>query len=116
MTTVSIEGLRAALERRDSAALAAFYRDDAVLRLIDRDHPPSAPRELRGRDAIALYLNDIYCRDMTHRLESGIVADGRLAFTECCTYPNGAKVFAASMIQLEDGHIAEETLVQAWDT
>jgi hypothetical protein len=43
---VTIEALRAAIEGRNAAALLSFYRSDAVLRIIDRDHPPSRPREL----------------------------------------------------------------------
>ena len=32
-----------------AAALAGFYADDAVVRIIDRDNPPSKPRNLEGK-------------------------------------------------------------------
>ena len=41
MQTVSIPALRAAIEGRDAARMLGLYRPDAVLRIIDRDHPPS---------------------------------------------------------------------------
>jgi ketosteroid isomerase-like protein len=50
---VSVPELKRAIEGRDAKALAAFYADDAVVRIIDRDNPPSRPRELKGRAAIA---------------------------------------------------------------
>jgi len=50
---------------------------------------------------------------MTHRVETTIAEGDRLAFTQACTYPDGAKVFAA--LKLGRGKIIEQTVVQAWD-
>ena len=41
-----------AIENRDGRQLANMYADDAVLRVVDRDNPPSKPREIRGKAAI----------------------------------------------------------------
>lgn len=38
-----------------------------------------------------------------------------LAFTQACTYPDRAKVFCASVLELEDGKIVRQIAVQAWD-
>jgi hypothetical protein len=81
LNTVSVTDLRRAVEGRDSKALAEFSRDDAVVRIIDRDHPPSTPHEIRGREAIAAFFDDICGRDMTHRLETGLADGDRIAYT-----------------------------------
>ncbi len=112
---LSIPNLKRAIEGRDAKALAAFYADDALLRIIDRDNPPSKPRELKGRAAIAAYYDDVCGRAMSHHIEAGIGDTQALAFTQACTYPDGGKVFCAAMLELENGKIVRQTAVQAWD-
>ena len=107
--------LKRAVEGRNAKALSDMYAEDAVMRVIDRDNPPSNPRQLKGKDAITGYFSDVCGRDMTHRLESGIAAGNRLAFTQSCTYPDGTKVFCSTMLDLKSGKIAQQTVVQAWD-
>jgi hypothetical protein len=44
------------------------------------------------------------------------VADkSRIAFTQSCAYPDGAKVFCMAIVELDGGKIARQTAVQAWD-
>ncbi len=112
---VSVTGLKRAIEGRDAKALAAFYAEDALLRIIDRDHPPSKPYEVKGKQAIASYYDDVCGRAMSHRMESGIANTQALAFTQACTYPDGTKVFCAAMLAIKDGKIIQQTSVQAWD-
>jgi ketosteroid isomerase-like protein len=112
---VSIAELKRAIEARDAKALIGLYADDALLRIIDHDNPPSKPRELRGRQAIAAYYDDVCGRAMTHRIEAGVSNGQELAFTQACTYPDGAKVFCAAMLEIRDGKIVRQTAVQAWD-
>lgn len=113
--SVTVAGLKRAIEGRKASAFAGFYRDDAVLRVIDRDNPPSQPRDLHGRDAIASYFADVCGRDMTHKVEGGVAAGNRLAFSQSCAYPDGTKVFCSAMVELKGGKIARQTVVQAWD-
>lgn len=114
--TVTIPALRQAIESRDGKTLAGFYADDALLRIIDQNHPPSQPCELRGRDAIAAYFDDVCGRAMTHRVEAGVTDGDRLAFTQACTYPDGKRVFCSATLELAGGKIARQTAVQAWDS
>lgn len=107
--------LKQAIETRDGRALAGFYADHAVTRVIDRNNPPSRPREIKGKAAITAFWDDICGRAITHRVDTSIAADGKLAFTQACTYPDGARVFCISVVTLEDGLIADQTIVQAWD-
>lgn len=114
-TSVTADAIRNAIETRDGPALAGFYADNAVTRVIDRDNPPSRPREVRGKQAISAFWDDICGRAMVHQVDFSIAEGDKLAFTENCTYPDGAKVFCASALTLKQGLIAEQTIVQAWD-
>ena len=113
--SVTVAALKRAVEGRDAQALADMYADDAVMLVIDHDNPPSNPRRLQGKDAIAGYSSDVCDRDMTHMIENGVAAGNRLAFTQCCTYPDGTKVFCSAMLDLKAGKIAQQTVIQAWD-
>ena len=113
--TIDGAAIKQAIESRNGKALAGFYRDDAVLNVIDRNNPPSRPREVRGHTAIANFWDDICSRAMTHRVDVTIAEGDRLAFTQDCAYPDGTKVFCAALVDLEDGKIARQTVVQAWD-
>jgi hypothetical protein len=113
--TPTISGLRKAVESRDAASLKSLYAADAVLTIIDNDHPPSRPRTIRGAKDIGEFLDDVYSRDMTHTVEMGM-ADGKsLAFVQGCTYGDGTRVIASSTAELGPQGIVRQTTVQAWD-
>ena len=112
---VSVSEIKYAIENRDGRRLANMYADDAVLRVVDRDNPPSKPREIRGKLAISAYWEDVCGRTMTHKVETSIAEGNKLAFTQACAYPEGGKVFCVAMLELRDGKIAQQTAVQVWD-
>jgi hypothetical protein len=107
--------LRRGIEGHNSATLMSLYADDAQLRVVDRNTQPSHPRVLRGRNEIGELLDDVYGRDMTHKLEDCVVQGDRAAFSESCEYPDGVRVLAESMVTLRDGKIVDQTMIQAWD-
>ena len=107
--------IKQAIEGRDGRMLSSFYADDAVVRVIDRNNPPSKPREVRGRAAITTFWDDICGRAMTHKVDTSIADGERLAFTQDCAYPDGTKVFCIATLELRDGKIVRQTVVQAWD-
>lgn len=113
--TVTGAAIKHAIETRDGGELASFYADRAVTRIIDRNNPPSKPREIKGRQAIAAFWDDICSRAMTHRVDVSVAEGDRLAFTQACAYPDGAKVFCIAVVELKDGQIVDQTVVQAWD-
>jgi ketosteroid isomerase-like protein len=113
--TVDGAAIKNAIEARDGKMLSSFYSDDAVVRVIDRNNPPSKPREIRGRAAISTFWDDICSRAMTHKVDTTIAEGDSLAFTQACAYPDGTKVFCAAMLELKGGRIARQTVVQAWD-
>jgi hypothetical protein len=55
---LDLEALRRAHERRDLDLRLGLYADDAGLRRVDRNNPPSSPFELRGKEQIAGYWRD----------------------------------------------------------
>lgn len=115
--TVGVTGaaVKEAIEGRDGRALASFYADGATMLIVDRNNPPSKPREIKGKDAITVFWDDICSRAITHKVEACISDGSKLAFTQTCTYPDGAKVFCQAMLDLQGGKIARQTVVQAWD-
>jgi hypothetical protein len=114
-TRVTGDVIKRAIESRDGRTLAELYAEHAVTRIIDHNNPPSKPREVKGRAAIARFWDDICGRAMTHRVDMSIAEGDRLAFTQACLYPDGAKVFCIALLELKDGLIVEQTIVQAWD-
>ena len=114
-SAVNGAAIKRAIEGRDGQMLAGFYADSAVVRVIDRNNPPSRPREVRGKSAISSFWDDICSRAMTHEVNFSVAEGDRLAFSQACAYPDGARVFCLAMIELKDGKIAQQTVVQAWD-
>ncbi|MEV6805229.1 nuclear transport factor 2 family protein [Streptomyces sp. NPDC017248] len=110
-----IETLRRGIEGNTGNNLLSLYADDAKIRIVDRDHQPSHPTVLHGRGPIAELLDDIYSRDMTHKLEQCVVQGDRAAYSESCEYADGTRVLAESMVTLRDGKIADQLIIQAWD-
>src|ERR1700732_4910293 len=76
---------------------------------------PTMPREVRGRNAITTFWDDICSRAMTHKIDINATEGDRLTFSQSCTYPGGAKVFCVALVELAGGKIAHQTIVQAWD-
>ena len=115
MAMLTIPLLRQAIETRDGQTLASFYADDATLRIIDQMNPPSKPQEIKGREAIKAYYDDVCGRTMTHRVDTGIQQGDRVAFTQTCTYPDGNRVFCSANLELANGKIVRQVSIQAWD-
>ncbi|GGX56558.1 nuclear transport factor 2 family protein [Streptomyces fructofermentans] len=109
------ETLRRGIEGQDASALLSLYADDAEMRVVDRNTQPSHPMVMHGREQIRTMLDDVYSRDMTHKLENCVVQGDQVAFTESCQYSDGVKVLANSMMSLRDGKIVDQTVLQAWD-
>ncbi len=114
--TFEAGALRRAIEARDAAAHLDLYADDATIERLDAQNPPSAPTRIAGRDAIRASLEDVYARDMTHRVESIAVGDDAVGYTVRCAYPDGTRVVCAAVGELRDGRIVREVGVQAWDS
>jgi len=115
-TGLDFEALRYAIEQSDAKALATLYAEDAEVRLVNRNSPPSSPFVLRGREAIAEYLRDV-CGNgaKKHRIENEVLGKDRVAFNEVCEYPDGTQVLAATTLEVRNRKIVREVSVEAWD-
>jgi ketosteroid isomerase-like protein len=114
-TTFDFPALRRGLEERDADVQLALYDEEAEVRLVDCVNTPRAPHLLRGRDEIRAWLQDVCSRDMTHEVQTPVVADDAVAYMEACRYPDGTNVLCASVLELAGGRIVRQVVVQAWD-
>ncbi|MEU6669585.1 nuclear transport factor 2 family protein [Streptomyces sp. NPDC046727] len=109
------ETLRRGIEGNTGNNLLSLYADDAEIRIVDRNNQPSHPTVLHGRGQIAELLDDIYSRDMTHKLEQCVVQGDHAAYSESCEYEDGTRVLAESMVTLRDDRIVDQLIIQVWD-
>jgi ketosteroid isomerase-like protein len=110
-----LDALRRAIESRDAAGQVALYADDAEVVTIDHEHPPSDPARAQGIDAIRAMIEDVCARDMTHELTHTVSGPGGAAFTLQCRYPDGTRVFCATLLETRGGKIVRQEGAQAWD-
>lgn len=106
---------RRATAERDAATLLNFYADDAEIEIVDHQAQPHTPRTLHGRDEIRAYLDDVCGRDMKHMVDHFVVEADNAAYSEICEYPDGTEVRMVAVLDLQDGRIAHQSGVQAWD-
>jgi hypothetical protein len=114
-TTFDLGRFTRAAEERDASTQLAMYAPSATVTIADRITQPGAPRVLRTPDEIRGWLEDTYGRDMTHSVRHRVSDDTGAAYTQACRYPDGTNVLCATVIELRDGLISDQTVVQAWD-
>jgi hypothetical protein len=114
--TPDITDLTAAIERRDADAIVGWYGEDAVLNVLDKDHPPAAPAQYRGLNAIGAYYRDVCGRNLDHQVRDALCTPTGLAFTQHCRYPDGTGVLCSTTAVLREGKIQQQTAVQVWDS
>jgi hypothetical protein len=51
---------------------------------------------------------------MAHRVEHEVVADRCIAFAATCVYPDMTHVRSVTLLELRDGLIDRQTIVQTW--
>lgn len=115
VTTFDLARFTRASEERDAATQLSMYGPTATVAIIDKITQPGAPRLLRTRQEIASWLEDMYGRDMTHSVQHRVLDDTGAAYTVACRYPDGTNVLCATIIALDGGQIADQTVVQVWD-
>jgi len=114
-TRFDLTKLSRAIEERDASTQLAMYAPQATVTIADRITQPGSPRVLHDRGEIATWIQDTCARDMTHAVQHAVEDDTGAAFTNACRYPDGTNVLCATVLELADGLIARQTVVQAWD-
>src|SRR5918993_5513910 len=110
-TGFDFEALRHADEQHDLDAMLGLYADDAQIHIVNRNTPPSSPHVLRGKEAIAEYLRDVFSREMSHTIENEVLGEDRLAFNVACEYPDGTRVLASENVEVRDGKVVRQVEV-----
>jgi len=114
-TEFDIDVFRRAVEDGDTDTLVGQFAEDADMETVDRRTPPSAPTVLHGRASIEEQIRQVYSMDLDHEVLECVTDGDHAAYTELCTYPDGLAVRSISMLDLEDGRIVHQSMVQAWD-
>ena len=104
-----------AIEQSDSAGQLSMYAPDATVTIADRITQPGSPRVLRGIAEIRGWIEDVDSREMTHAVGHSVSDENGAAFSEACCYPDGTNVLCATVLELDQGLISRQTVVQAWD-
>ena len=115
ITTFDLDRFAQAAETRDAATQLSMYGPDAVVTINNKISQPGAPRVLRTREEIKAWLEDMYAREMTHVVKHRVLDETGAAYTQACRYPDGTNVLCATVIELEDGVIAGQTVLEVWD-
>ena len=113
--TFDLDRFTQAAEDRDAATQLSMYGPDAVVTINNKLSQPGAPRVLNTREEIKAWLEDIYARDMTHTVKHRVLDGTGAAYTQACRYPDGTNVLCATVIELEGGAIAGQTVLEVWD-
>jgi ketosteroid isomerase-like protein len=113
--TFDTQSFVAAIEGRDADALAATYAEDAVITILDRDHPPASPLTLSGREAIHEWYRDVCGRNIQHTVPVLVQDGGGFAFEQRCTYAEGNRVVCLAVATVAGGLITAQTGSQTWD-
>jgi SnoaL-like domain len=115
ITSFDLDRFARAAEERDAATQLSMYGPDAVVTINNKISQPGAPRVLRTREEIKAWLEDMYSRDMTHKVQHRVLDETGAAYTQACRYPDGTNVLCATVIELDGGVISGQTVLETWD-
>jgi ketosteroid isomerase-like protein len=115
ITTFDIDGFTRAAEERDAATQLSMYAPDAVVTIVNKISQPGSPRVLRGPEEIKRWLEDMYSRDMSHKVQHRVLDETGAAYTQACRYPDGTNVLCSTVIELDGGAISRQSVLEVWD-
>ncbi|MBV9801566.1 MAG: nuclear transport factor 2 family protein [Solirubrobacterales bacterium] len=115
ITTFDLDRFARAAEERDAATQLSMYGPNAVVTINNKLSQPGSPRVLATREQIKAWLEDMYGRDMTHSVKHRVLDDTGAAYTQACRYQDGTNVLCATVIELDGGLIAGQTVLEVWD-
>jgi hypothetical protein len=109
------DAFKRAFEEWDSHTLLGFYADDIELVEINSENPPRSPRVRHGKEVISGIFEGGAAVGVKGTMENGIADEHRAAVTFTCEFPDGRKVMANAILELQDGLIVRHMEVQAGD-
>jgi hypothetical protein len=114
-TSFDLKRFTRATEERDASTQLSMYAPDATVTVTDRITQPGSPRQLHGREQIKGWIEEVTARDMTHAVQHTVKDETGAAYIVGCRYPDGTNVLCSTVLELDDGSIARQTVVQVWD-
>jgi hypothetical protein len=115
ITTFDLDRFTRAAEERDAATQFSMYGPDAVVTITNKISQPGAPRVLRTPEEIKGWLEDMYSREMTHKVKHRVLDGNGAAYTQACRYPDGTNVLCSTVIELDGGVISGQSVLEVWD-
>jgi ketosteroid isomerase-like protein len=104
-----------AFERKDAGRWPEFYAEDAQWIEYKHSAPPSDPVRMLGRKRIAQFISSLEGSDIEIVLSDEVLGRERAAFSVEVSLPDGKRVFEHTIVHIEDGRIARQVDVEAWD-
>lgn len=115
ITTFDLDRFTRAAEERDAATQLSMYGPEAVVTITNKISQPGSPRVLHAHEEIKGWLEDTYAREMTHKVRHRVHDDTGAAYTVACRYPDGTNVLCSTVIELDNGVIASQSVLEVWD-
>jgi len=104
-----------AFEAKDFDAWIGFYAEDAEWTEYRGHNPPRSPNVMRGRPAIARFLEQVCRAPITIRFEDEVVAGDGAAFRVWVTLADGRRIVEHVMLRTTEGKVTRQVDVEAWD-
>jgi hypothetical protein len=77
---------------------------------------PGSPQAMSGKDEIAVMIEEVFTRDMTHEVREVVVGEDRISYMVLCEYPDGKRVVGSYVCDLDDaGRITRIVEHVSWD-
>jgi SnoaL-like domain len=114
-TKFNLERFKRATEERDASTQLSMYAPEPTVSVVDPITQPRSPRVLQGREQVKAWIEEVASRDLTHTVGHTVEDEDGAAYMVSCRYPDGTNVLCATVLELEDGSIARQTVVQVWD-
>jgi ketosteroid isomerase-like protein len=112
---LDLDAFKRGYEEWDVETLLGLYADDVELFQVDRDNPPSAPRVRHGKEVFRGMFEHCAAAGVDATVQNAVADGGRAAATVTCEFPGGRKIAANTILELEDGRIVRERMIQAGD-
>ncbi len=113
-TGFDIDLLKRSFETWDVESLLGLYHEDCEQVEMDDVTPPAAPRVRHKEDLRRIFENACQA-GVRVGLDNPVVGDDRVACTFTCSFDDGRRVVANSILDLRDGQIIRQFDVQARD-
>ncbi len=101
-TTFDLDRFTRAAEERDAATQLSMYGPDARVTILDKLAQPGSPRILSTREEIKGWLEDMFGRDMTHKVQKEVQDDDGAAYMQTLGRLSTPDEFASIVLKADN--------------